>query len=55
MELWVTSLKFTAANVMGGSVDPFRWPKNPPALPFAAFHHPPWDYGIVLAYGLAPL
>jgi hypothetical protein len=39
---------------MEGSADPFRWPKKPPALPFAAFHHPPWDYGIVLAYGLAP-
>ncbi len=45
---------FTAANVMEGSVDPFRWPKKPPALPFAAFHHPPWDYSIALAYGLAP-
>jgi hypothetical protein len=43
-----------AANVMEGSADPFRWLKKPPALPFAAFHHPPWDYGIVLAYGLAP-
>jgi hypothetical protein len=23
--------------------------KNPSALPFAALHHPPWDYGIVFA------
>jgi hypothetical protein len=43
----------TAANVVGEPVDPFRWLKKPPALPFAAFHHPLWDYGIVLAYGLA--
>jgi hypothetical protein len=33
-------------------VDPFRWLKKP-TLPFAAFHHPPWDYGIFFAYGLA--
>jgi hypothetical protein len=25
------------------------WLKNPLALPFAALHHPPWDYGIVFA------
>ncbi len=23
--------------------------KKPPALPYAALHHPPWDYGIVFA------
>jgi hypothetical protein len=45
---------FTAANVVGEPVDPFRWLKKPPALPFAAFHHPPWDYGIVFAYGPTP-
>ncbi len=43
-----------AANVVGEPVDPFRWLKKPPALPFAAFHHPPWYYGIVFAYGLTP-
>jgi hypothetical protein len=42
-----------AANVVGEPVDPFRWQKKPPALPFAAFHNPPWGYGIVFAYGLA--
>jgi hypothetical protein len=45
---------FTAANMVGEPVDPFRWLKKPPALPFAAFHHPPWDYGIVFAYGPTP-
>jgi hypothetical protein len=39
--------------MVGEPVDPFRWLKKPPPLPFAAFHHPPWDYGIVFAYGLA--
>ncbi len=43
----------TVANVVGEPVDPFRWLKKPPALHFAAFHHPSWDYGIVFAYGLA--
>jgi hypothetical protein len=37
---------------MGEPVDLFRWLKTPPALPFVAFHHPPWDYIIVFAYGL---
>jgi hypothetical protein len=40
-------LCFTAANVVEGPINPFFWLNNPPALPFAAFHHPPWDYGIV--------
>jgi hypothetical protein len=31
-----------------GLANTFSWP-------FAAFHHPPWDYGIVFAYGLTPL
>jgi hypothetical protein len=35
-----------------GPLNPFFWLKKPLALPFAAFHHPPWDYGIVFAYGL---
>jgi hypothetical protein len=39
-------------HVVGESVDLFCWLKKPPALPFAAFHHPPWDFGIVFAYGL---
>jgi hypothetical protein len=39
--------------VVEGPADLFRWLKKPPALPFAAFHHPSWDYGIVFAYGLA--
>jgi hypothetical protein len=39
---------------VGEPADPFRWQKKPPALPFAAFHYPPWDYGIVFAYGLTP-
>jgi hypothetical protein len=30
-----------------GPVNPFFWLKKLPALPFAAFHHPPLDYGIV--------
>jgi hypothetical protein len=32
-----------------GLVDTFSWLKKPPVLPFAAFHHPPWDFGIILA------
>jgi hypothetical protein len=40
--------------MVGEPVDLFCWQKKPPVLPFAAFHHPPWDYGIVFAYGLAP-
>jgi hypothetical protein len=43
----------TAANVVEGPADPFRWLKKPSALPFAAFHHLSWDYGIVFDYGLA--
>jgi hypothetical protein len=34
------------------TVNTFSWLKKPPALPFAAFHHPPWDYGIVFALWL---
>jgi hypothetical protein len=30
-----------------GPVNPFFWLKKLPALPFAAFHHPPLDFGIV--------
>jgi hypothetical protein len=41
--------------MVGEPLDPFLWLKKPPALPFAAFHHPPWDYGIVFTYGLTPL
>jgi hypothetical protein len=37
--------------MVGEPLDPFLWLKKPP---FAAFHHPPWDYGIVFAYGLTP-
>jgi hypothetical protein len=44
-----TSLKFTAVNMVEGPVYPFFLLKKPPVLPFAAFHHPPWDYGIVFA------
>jgi hypothetical protein len=40
--------------MVGEPVDPFLWLKNPPALPFAAFDHPPWDYGIVFPYSLTP-
>jgi hypothetical protein len=35
-----------------GPVNLFFWLKKPPALPFAAFHHPPLDYGIVFALRL---
>jgi hypothetical protein len=38
-----------------GPAKTFSWLKKPPELPFAAFHHPSWDYGIVFAYGLTPL
>jgi hypothetical protein len=37
------------------SENTFSWPKKPPALPFAAFHHPPWDYGIIFALRLETL
>jgi hypothetical protein len=43
-----------AANVVGEPVDPFRWLTNTPSLPFAVFHNPPWDYGIVLGYSQTP-
>jgi hypothetical protein len=38
-----------------GPANTFSWLKKPPVLPFAAFHHPPWDYGIVFTYSLTPL
>jgi hypothetical protein len=47
-------LSFTAVNMVGEPVDPFLWLKKFPALPLTAFHHPPWDYGIVFTYGLTP-
>jgi hypothetical protein len=39
--------------MVGEPVD-LLWLKKPLALPFAAVHHPPWDYGIIFAYGLTP-
>jgi hypothetical protein len=41
--------------MVGEPADSFIWLKKPLALPFAAFHHPPWDYGIIFAYSLALL
>jgi hypothetical protein len=40
---------FTAANMVEGSANVFLWLNKPPALPFAAFHHPPWDSSLVFA------
>jgi hypothetical protein len=42
-------LKFYSCKYGGGVSENFSWLKKPPMLPFAAFHHPLWDYGIVFA------
>jgi hypothetical protein len=47
-------LSFTAVNMVEGPANTLSWLKKPPAQPFAALHHPPWDYGIVFTYGPTP-
>jgi hypothetical protein len=38
------------SHLCGGEIgDHFGRLKKPPALPFAALHHPLWDYSIVFA------
>jgi hypothetical protein len=53
VEPWVHFFEvFTAINMVDWPADTFSLLKKPPALPFAAFHHPPWDYSIVIALRL---
>jgi hypothetical protein len=42
-------MKFYSCECGGEIGDHLGRLKKPSALPFAALHHPPWDYGIVFA------